>query len=106
MPSGQPLGLDWDGGVCVGVQAVASATSEGAGLPSGLSAGAAYYVRRVSGGVGFFSRRRDGNTRVTWSATGGSISAGVAAREPVRPILSGPAGGVMGAAAVAERMGQ
>jgi N-methylhydantoinase A len=38
-------------------------------------------------------------------SSGGSISAGVAAREPVRTILSGPAGGVVGALDVARLAG-
>lgn len=38
-------------------------------------------------------------------SSGGSISAMVAANEPVRTILSGPAGGVVGALNVAERAG-
>ncbi|HEY0547831.1 MAG TPA: hydantoinase/oxoprolinase family protein [Pyrinomonadaceae bacterium] len=38
-------------------------------------------------------------------SSGGSISANVAAREPVRTILSGPAGGVVGALRVAEMRG-
>jgi N-methylhydantoinase A len=38
-------------------------------------------------------------------SSGGSISAGVAVAEPVRTILSGPAGGVVGALRVAERAG-
>lgn len=38
-------------------------------------------------------------------SSGGSISAGVAAREPVRTILSGPAGGVVGALDVARLTG-
>lgn len=38
-------------------------------------------------------------------SSGGSIAAGTAAREPVRTILSGPAGGVVAAARVAELAG-
>lgn len=38
-------------------------------------------------------------------SSGGSISAGAAAREPVRTILSGPAGGVVGAAHAAHAAG-
>jgi N-methylhydantoinase A len=38
-------------------------------------------------------------------SSGGSISAPVAAREPVRTILSGPAGGVVGAVLAAKRAG-
>jgi N-methylhydantoinase A len=38
-------------------------------------------------------------------SSGGIIAAGVTAREPVRTVLSGPAGGVVGACRVAERAG-
>jgi N-methylhydantoinase A len=38
-------------------------------------------------------------------SNGGSISARVAAEQPVRTVLSGPAGGVVGAFAVAQRVG-
>jgi N-methylhydantoinase A len=38
-------------------------------------------------------------------SSGGIISAGVTAREPVRTVLSGPAGGVIGACRVANRAG-
>src|SRR5205085_3838635 len=39
-------------------------------------------------------------------SNGGVISADLAAREPVRTLLSGPAGGVVGAAQVAEAAGE
>ena len=45
-----------------------------------------------------------GNLRIMQSS-GGSISASVAAREPVRTILSGPAGGVVGALRAARAAG-
>ncbi|MCC6849358.1 MAG: hydantoinase/oxoprolinase family protein [Deltaproteobacteria bacterium] len=38
-------------------------------------------------------------------SSGGAVAPALAAREPVRTILSGPAGGVVGAAALAERLG-
>jgi N-methylhydantoinase A len=52
-------------------------------------------VESVSPGVQF---------RVMQSS-GGIVSAGIAAREPVRTILSGPAGGLVGACEVARRAG-
>ena len=48
--------------------------------------------------------KRPRSLRVMQSS-GGSISASVAAEEPVRTILSGPAGGVVGALAVTRRAG-
>lgn len=50
------------------------------------------------------SRTRSAQVRIMQSS-GGIISARVAAREPVRTILSGPAGGVVGAQYVAECSG-
>lgn len=47
---------------------------------------------------------RGGNTHVMQSS-GGIVPASIAAREPVRTILSGPAGGVLGASAVAKQAG-
>jgi N-methylhydantoinase A/oxoprolinase/acetone carboxylase beta subunit len=38
-------------------------------------------------------------------SNGGAVSAGIAAREPVRTILSGPAGGAVGAVRLAKRLG-
>ncbi|MCC6766437.1 MAG: hydantoinase/oxoprolinase family protein [Deltaproteobacteria bacterium] len=38
-------------------------------------------------------------------SSGGAVAPAIAAREPVRTILSGPAGGVVGAAVLAERLG-
>jgi N-methylhydantoinase A len=49
-------------------------------------------------------KRRDKRLRIMQSS-GGSISSEVAAREPVRTILSGPAGGVVAAMKVAEMAG-
>ncbi|MGH9811903.1 MAG: hydantoinase/oxoprolinase family protein [Candidatus Acidiferrales bacterium] len=53
-------------------------------------------VERVAG--------RRGRVLVMQSS-GGTVSAGVASVQPVRTLLSGPAGGVVGAQAVAERAG-
>jgi N-methylhydantoinase A len=50
------------------------------------------------------SGRRFSRVRIMQS-NGGIVSAGAAAREPVRTILSGPAGGVLGAQYVAEAAG-
>jgi N-methylhydantoinase A len=49
-------------------------------------------------------RRRAGRVQVMQSS-GGTVSARVASAQPVRTLLSGPAGGVVGAQAVAERAG-
>ncbi|NOZ28794.1 MAG: hydantoinase/oxoprolinase family protein [Chloroflexi bacterium] len=57
----------------------------------------ARYLNRLSGALA-------GDLRIMQSS-GGSISAGLAARQPVRTILSGPAGGVAGAFALAQRAG-
>lgn len=52
------------------------------------------------------TRRRKGSASVRiMQSSGGIVSAAVAAREPVRTILSGPAGGVLGAQYVAECSG-
>ncbi|MGH9861706.1 MAG: hydantoinase/oxoprolinase N-terminal domain-containing protein, partial [Candidatus Acidiferrales bacterium] len=52
------------------------------------------------------SRRNKGRAHVRiMQSSGGIVSAAVAAREPVRTILSGPAGGVLGAQYVAECSG-
>lgn len=50
------------------------------------------------------SRRRGGRVRVMQS-NGGIVSAALAAREPVRTVLSGPAGGVLGARRLAALAG-
>lgn len=75
----------------------------------------AYLAPRVSRYLGALTaglegiRARQGDAR--WSglrimqSSGGSISAETAAREPVRTILSGPAGGVIAATRVAELAG-
>ncbi|HMJ25602.1 MAG TPA: hydantoinase/oxoprolinase family protein [Pyrinomonadaceae bacterium] len=54
------------------------------------------YLNRLSESVGGNKSNSAFNLRVMQSS-GGSISAGAAANEPVRTILSGPAGGVVGA---------
>jgi N-methylhydantoinase A len=59
------------------------------------------YLRRLSGAAG---GERNLNLRVMQSS-GGSISADVAAIEPVRTILSGPSGGVVGALRAAQAAG-
>ena len=56
------------------------------------------HLRRLARGIA-----RD-RLRVMQS-NGGAVTPALAAREPVRTILSGPAGGVMGAASVADRTG-
>jgi N-methylhydantoinase A len=62
------------------------------------SRGASANTKRAKGG------RRVSRVRIMQS-NGGILSAGAAAREPVRTILSGPAGGVLGAQYVAESAG-
>src|SRR5579863_8694150 len=57
--------------------------------------------RRVRAGGG---QRREANVFVMQSS-GGITALNAAAREPVRTVLSGPAGGVVGAAAMARRSG-
>ncbi|RMG44125.1 MAG: hydantoinase/oxoprolinase family protein [Acidobacteria bacterium] len=68
------------------------------------------YVKRLLHGIARW-QRRGANARTKRAArqlrimqsSGGSISAQRAAIEPVRTILSGPAGGVVGALAIAEK---
>jgi N-methylhydantoinase A len=69
-------------------------------------------ARRVTGqmrgGASFGRRKRLPQGKATvriMQSSGGIVSAAVAAREPVRTILSGPAGGVLGAQYVAECSG-
>ncbi len=64
-----------------------------------LAAIAGHAARAVGGRSGRRARVR------VMQSSGGIISAAVASREPVRTILSGPAGGVLGAQYVAERAG-
>jgi N-methylhydantoinase A len=59
------------------------------------------YVRRLASKI---EKEHDGSLHVMQSS-GGIISAEVAAKEPVRTVLSGPAGGVIGAHRVAQLAG-
>ncbi len=61
------------------------------------------YLRRLEAALGA-EGSRPGRVRVMQSS-GGSVSLGAAAQEPVRTVLSGPAGGVVGALAVARLAG-
>lgn len=69
----------------------------------------AYLAPRMSSYLGELSRRivqaHAGSTVSVMQSSGGIVGAAIAAREPVRTILSGPAGGVVGAHAVAYRAG-
>jgi len=58
------------------------------------------YLERLDSAI-----RALGSRLFVMQSSGGIISASIAAREPVRTILSGPAGGVMGALAVARAAG-
>ena len=60
------------------------------------------YLENLTGGVA--SRYTGGRVKVMQSS-GGMLSAAAAAREPVRTVLSGPAGGVVGACSVARWAG-
>ncbi len=69
----------------------------------------AYLAPRVAGYLGGLERRvkarpAGGSVRIMQSG-GGITRAAVAAREPVRTVLSGPVGGVVGAQTVARRCG-
>src|SRR6476619_4473397 len=48
---------------------------------------------------------RRGGTLMVMQSNGGAVAPARAAAEPVRTVLSGPAGGVVGAARVARRAG-
>jgi len=67
----------------------------------------AYLAPRVGRYLDELGRRlaRGGGGLRIMQSSGGSVSARVAAREPVRTILSGPAGGVVAATRVAARAG-
>jgi N-methylhydantoinase A len=69
----------------------------------------AYLAPRMAGYLGGLERwakvRAAGGAVYVMQSSGGITRAGVAAREPVRTVLSGPAGGVVGAHAVARRAG-
>lgn len=68
----------------------------------------AYLMPKMEGYLGRLEREACGRGDVllrVMQSSGGSISAATAAREPVRTILSGPAGGVVAAARLAELAG-
>ena len=69
----------------------------------------AYLAPRVSGYLGQLERavgERFARSSVrVMQSSGGIVSAGLAAREPVRTVLSGPAGGVIGAYRIASLAG-
>jgi N-methylhydantoinase A len=65
----------------------------------------AYLAPRMSRYVEELAASFPGSHVSVMQSSGGIVSAGVAAREPVRTILSGPAGGVVGAHAVARLAG-
>jgi N-methylhydantoinase A len=67
----------------------------------------AYLAPRMSNYIGSLERSlsRRGTSLSIMQSSGGILSAGAAAREPVRTILSGPAGGVAGALSLARRLG-
>jgi N-methylhydantoinase A len=63
-------------------------------------------LKRAAWGAIALARRRGGTTHVRiMQSSGGIVSARAASREPVRTILSGPAGGVLGAEYVASLSG-
>ena len=62
--------------------------------------------RRVGEREGAVSARKTSRSRIfVMQSSGGITALASAAREPVRTVLSGPAGGLVGAAAVAGRSG-
>ncbi len=61
-----------------------------------------HYLSELTEGLKRKLRRQDETRLRIMQSSGGSISAEIAAREPVRTILSGPAGGVVAAMRVAE----
>jgi N-methylhydantoinase A len=64
------------------------------------------YVAPVMGRhLGRLTRGLPGRRLRVMQSNGGAVEPALAAREPVRTILSGPAGGVVGAAALATRLG-
>ncbi|MBI2678738.1 MAG: hydantoinase/oxoprolinase family protein [Candidatus Koribacter versatilis] len=64
------------------------------------------YLRSLAMRLGEGSRKPKGGERIfVMQSSGGITSLATAAREPVRTVLSGPAGGVVGAAAMARRSG-
>ncbi len=65
----------------------------------------AYLAPRMSRYLGEIESRLGAGHVSVMQSSGGIVAASVAAREPVRTILSGPAGGVVGAHHVAKRAG-
>ncbi len=65
----------------------------------------AYVAPKMSGYIREMKKRIAGGSLRIMQSNGGSISAETAANQPVRTILSGPAGGVVGARAVARFAG-
>lgn len=65
----------------------------------------AYVSPLMAGYIERLSRGLDGTRLRIFQSNGGSIGAGEAARQAVRTILSGPAGGLVGAAAAAKFLG-
>ncbi len=63
------------------------------------------YLHELMGGLSRHLARRNASQFRIMQSSGGSISAETASREPVRTILSGPAGGVVAATRVAEIAG-
>ncbi len=65
----------------------------------------AYLAPRMGRYIGDLEAKLPGRRVAVMQSSGGIVSAGVAGREPVRTILSGPAGGVVGASAVGRLAG-
>ena len=65
----------------------------------------AYVSPLMAGYIERLSRGLDGTRLRIFQSNGGSIGAGEASRQAVRTILSGPAGGLVGAAAAAKSLG-
>ncbi|MGE0127845.1 MAG: hydantoinase/oxoprolinase family protein [Blastocatellales bacterium] len=63
------------------------------------------YLNELTGGLSRKLGKRAADQLRIMQSSGGSISADIAAREPVRTILSGPAGGVVAATRIAELAG-
>ena len=65
----------------------------------------AYVAPVMSRHLGRLTRGLQDRTLRVMQSNGGAVAPAVAAREPVRTILSGPAGGAVGAVRLAERLG-
>ncbi len=65
----------------------------------------AYVSPLMAGYIDRLSRELDRTKLRIFQSNGGSIDAGEASRQAVRTVLSGPAGGLVGAAAVAKSLG-